>query len=152
MSGVLLIVNEQFGRILLAIAVMLTIVLWSQNGSLDLPPVPTQDLNRQVMVELDKNTLPTASQEKFFVLGSGSDYAGGSRFIFVAEKKIIEFQPVELDVPAANVLPPPQLLPEPGPSLEGTAKLPRFGDEFPPVALIKDSKDPKNDPSKDPKK
>ena len=158
MSGVMMMVHEQFGRILLALAVVLTMVLWSQNGSLDLAPVAQQDLNRQVLVDLDKNALPTASQEKFYASGTGSDYAGGQRYIFVAEKKLIPFQPVELDVPSANVTQPAQILPEPGPTLEGSAKLPRFGDEFPPVSLTpkdpkdaKDPKDPKSDP-KDPKK
>ena len=161
MSGVMMLINEQFGRILLGLAVVLTMILWSQNGSLDLAPVSQQDLNRQVLVELDKNALPTASQEKFYATGSASEYAGSSqRFIFVAEKKLIPFQPVELDVPSANVAPPAMILPEPGPTLEGSAKLPRFGEEFPPVALTpkdpnpkdpKDAKDPK-DPKDAPKK
>lgn len=147
MSGVMTIVNEQFGRILLGLSVLATIILWSQNGSLNLPQITDSDKQRQVMVELDKAGLPTASPEKFFVSGNGASFAGGERFIFVAEKKIIPFQPVELDVPPATVGAPAQLLPDPGPTLEGTAKLPRFGEELPPVVLgAKDnSKDPKKD-------
>jgi hypothetical protein len=147
MSGAMMIINEQFGRILLGLSLLGTILLWSQNGSLNLPEITEQDKRRQVMVELDKNALPTASPEKFFAAGNGAEAAGGTRYIFVAEKKLIPFQPVELDVPPASVAPPAQLLPEPGPTLEGTAKLPRFGDELPPVAIApKDSsKDPKKD-------
>ena len=145
-------INEQLGRILLGVAAVLTLLLWSQNSALTLAAIPETDLNRKVLVELDKNALPTASPEKYFAAGTAADAAGVARCIFVAEKKITPFEPVDLEVPTAAVMAPPQLLPEPGPALEGTDKLPRFGDEFP--AMTVDKPDPnKPDPNKaDPNK
>ena len=45
------------------------------------------------------------------------------------------FEPIDLDVPPAGLLRPPQILPNPGPALEGTHELPRWGDELPPLAV-----------------
>ena len=55
--------------------------------------------------------------------------------MIVPPKLLKEFIPVDLEIPPAGILRPAQLLPDPGPSLEGTDRLPRFGDEMPPVKL-----------------
>jgi hypothetical protein len=62
-----------------------------------------------------------------------STLTSSTRCVFEPEKQVTVFQPIELDIPTPGVKRPAQLLPEPGPSLEGTEKLPRWGDEFPKV-------------------
>src|SRR2546421_4780866 len=74
-------VDEHLGRILLGIAVVLTILLLSQNTALSLAAIPDEELNRKVQVELDPKALPTASPEKYFAGGTAPDYAGGPRCI-----------------------------------------------------------------------
>jgi len=140
MASVLQLLDEQFGRILLAVALVWAVLATTQNGPLTLEPISQKDLTREVQVSLNAAKLPAAIKEQYFMLPNGA-YAGPiDHFIFVPEKKLVEFKSVSLDVPTSNVMPPPQLLPEPGPMLESTVKLPRYGDEFPPLKLD----DPKN--------
>jgi len=134
MAALLSIVNEQFGRILLAVTIAWVIAVTAQNRPPELAPILQADKDRSVQVLLDMARLPTAIKEQYFMPVS-TGYTGDERCIFVPEIKLAEFKPVRLDVPSSNVQPPPQLLPEPGPLLESTSKLPRFGDEFPPLKL-----------------
>jgi hypothetical protein len=143
MGTIIQLIDEQFGRILLGAALIATLGVSMQNSPLVLEQISQADKDRPVQVPLNAAKLPTAVKELYF-MQPGQGYAGSNdHFIFVPEKKMVEFKPVTLDVPTSNVQPPPQLLPDPGPMLETTGKLPRFGDEFPPLKL----EDPK---SKDP--
>ena len=83
-------------------------------------------------VDLEQKALSKASAETYFVTGPADNYVASGRFVFVPETIVKQFVPVELDTPPLSVKRAPQLLPDPGPSLEGADKLPRFGDEFPP--------------------
>jgi len=126
-------INAQLGRILLVLAVLITLVSAGMNAPQVLPEVDATSLERPVLVALDKSTLGVASSEEYFAKGPGSAYEG-NREVFVRPKVVKEFQPVLLELPPAGIERAPQVLPEPGPSLEGAAKLPRYGEEFPPIA------------------
>ena len=120
-------INDQLGRILLGIALVLTIGALSMNPSPSVEAVP--DTKREVVVELNKAALAELSKEAYFV--ADSPLTASTRCVFEPEKQIVIFQPIELDIPTPGVKRSAQLLPEPGPSLEGSEKLPRWGDEFP---------------------
>jgi len=126
-------INAQLGRILLVLAIVLTLASASYNGPRVLPEVDQKSLERPVLVALDKSTLGVASSEQYFAKGPGSNYEG-TREVFVRPKLVKEFVPVLLELPPAGIARAPQVLPEPGPSLEGSVKLPRYGEEFPPLA------------------
>jgi len=127
--------NQQLGKLLLVLAIGLTVLGFMLSPPPKSEPLPEELTTKPVNVELDKKSLATASSEVFFAPDS-PEYAGGDRFIFVPERRIVEFVPIDLDIPPATVMRAPQLLPEPGPSLEGSHKLLRFGDELPPVAIL----------------
>ena len=127
--------DAQLGRIFLVLA-----IAWSVAAALLNPPVgvsfPEQAQVPQageVMVKLDPKKLATASPEIHFPDRTPQEYRGREHPIFVPEKRKFEFQPVDLTVPQANVPRAPQVLPSPGPALEGTEKLPRWGEELPPL-------------------
>lgn len=134
--------NEQAGRMLLAAAIVATIVSISSNRYAELAPIPESDLQRPVRVKLDKAALALASAETYFVRGPAAQFVGADRCVFEKERKVAAFVPVELDIPPASVARTPQLLPEPGPSLSGTKDLKRFGDEFGPAAVPAPSEKP----------
>jgi hypothetical protein len=123
-------IDEQLGRILLVIAVLGAVVAAWTNQARRFEEIPKN--TRSVQVELDKSALTATANEVFFLADDGTQYSAGKP-IFQYPKLVKAYQPVELGLPPADVMRPPQILPEPGPALEGTAKLPRFGDEFPPV-------------------
>ena len=125
-------VNEQFGRLLLAAAVLITGGLITANPPQPVEPIGDHKLKRPVLVELDKAQIAGLSNEQYFVTEAP---AVTTRCVFEPEKTVFVFQPVDLDIPSASVKRPAQLLPEPGPALEGSEKLPRFGDEFPKIKL-----------------
>ena len=127
-------IDAQLGRILLVLALVITGLSVYYNGPQDLPPVEDKLLARPVMVQLDKAALAVASAEVYFVPGPASLYLTG-RDLFERKKEVRVFNPVDIDIPSASVMRPPQELPDPGPSLDGADKLPRWGDEFPPVVL-----------------
>ena len=134
--------NDQFGRMLFAIAIVwtsLSVFVW--NPAQTLPEISNEIIHRPVHVKLDKAALAAASAEVFFPPGPGTQYMVVGHFVFVAPRKIIEFVPVKLDIPPSGTMQPPQILPEGGPSLEGAHLLPRYGGEFPPLELT-----PKTDP------
>lgn len=122
-------INEQLGRILLVVAIVVTIVTIGMNPSPSVEAMP--DVKREVVVELNRAALAALSKETYFV--PESTLTASTRCVFEPEKQVVVFQPIELDIPTPGVKRPAQLLPEPGPSLEGTEKLPRWGDEFPKV-------------------
>ncbi|MFH0938085.1 MAG: hypothetical protein V1899_02215 [Planctomycetota bacterium] len=148
-------INAQFGRILLALAVLLTGLNVYYNGTQNLLPVDDRLLARPVMVPLDKVALTMAGSEVYFMSGP----ILVSRYVFEEPRKVRIFTPVDIDIPPASVMRPPQVLPDPGPALDSTDKLPRWGEEFPPLILIPSTDtnktptvDPKKTPTVDPKK
>src|SRR4051812_23114375 len=122
-------INDQLGRILLVLAIAASVAGIVFNPAQKLDPVPDNLVKRDVTVELNKSALAALSSETFFA----NEPAAVTNTPFEPEKHIIVFQPIELDIPSAGVKKPAQLLPEPGPSLEGSEKLPRWGDEFPKI-------------------
>jgi len=123
-------IDEQLGRVLLVLAVLVACAAAGMNQYRKLEYVPKN--TRSVQVELDRGALTANANEVFFLADDGNQYTAGKR-IFLPEKKVTIDRAVDLGLPPAGVMRPPQLLPEPGPALEGTAKLSRYGDEFPAV-------------------
>ena len=127
--------DAQLGRMLLVLAVAWTVAAIYLNGAQPVPDTLTKVPNDPVKVLLDTEQLAALGAEQCFAMGPGEKYSESTRYVFVPEKVEVVFHPVDLDVPPIGILRPPQILPEPGPSLEGADKLPRFGDEFPPLTL-----------------
>jgi len=120
------------GKVFLLLALAWTgWTLWS-NWYKPLPKELVEAEHRDVYVERDSKAISQASTENYY-LGDMAPFAAATHVI-IPEKFVKQFVPVELDIPPVTVKRPPQLLPEPGPSLEGAEKLPRFGDEFAPPA------------------
>lgn len=122
-------INDQLGRILLVVAIAATVIAISMNPSPSVEAMP--DVKREVIVELNKTALAALSKEAYFV--TDSPLTASTRCVFEPEKQIVIFQPIDLDIPQPGVKRPAQLLPDPGPSLEGSETLPRWGDEFPKI-------------------
>lgn len=125
--------EEHLGRILLALALTWTVAaaILGQRPPFDFSGEReiTDPEKVQVKLTLEKS----AAAESYFPGRSSAEYREPARSVFVPEKKVIEYRPVELTIPPASVTRPPQLLPSPGPALDGTHSLPRWGDEFPPL-------------------
>ncbi len=122
--------DAQLGRVLLALALAWTGWSLYANWYRPLPKILTELEVRPVYVELDTNAKLQDDKEVYYVSGGPTPYIVPGLFVFVPEKIFKQFSPVELDIPPVSVKRPPQILPDPGPSLEGADKLPRFGDEF----------------------
>ena len=133
--------DENLGRILFVLAILwsLTAALlnrdtgWTFTGedrSLDRERI-------QVKLELEK----IAAAEGYFPAHDAAHYLGAKRFVFVPEKKEFKFKAVDLDIPPPLVMRPPMVLPDPGPALEGTHDLPRWGEGLP--ALVAPAPEPK---------
>jgi len=128
------IIDQQLGRILLVVAIAIAIAVNVSNPPLTVEPEPSDRLSRPVQVKLLKSELATASAEVFFLKEVPPQPL--DRFVFAEPKTAFVFQPVDLDIPPASIGRAPQILPDPGPTLEGAAGLPRFGDEFTPVTPV----------------
>ncbi len=128
-------IDKQLGRILLGIAIVWSIVIASMNMSEEVtfPGEIQKSAAKDIQVELDVTTLATASPEQYFPTQDPKELRGSGKFPFVPPVKVFEFTPVSLSVPLTGLEPPPQVLPSPGPALEGTAGLPRWGEEFKPL-------------------
>jgi len=130
---ILEVLDAQLGRVLLVIA-----LLWAgwcvyANRERPLPAELTDVKPLPVMVELDARAKSQDISEAYYVVDEPAKYTVLTH-VFREAIIVKTFTPVELDIPQLTVKRPPQLLPEPGPSLEGADKLPRFGDEFAPPA------------------
>lgn len=126
-------IDQQLGRILFGVAVAIAVAVNVMNPPMTVEPEPESSLRRPVQVKLVKSELATESIETYFAADGGWTQPA-DRFVFAEPKVAFVFQPVDLDVPPASIGRAPQVLPEPGPSLEGASGLPRFGDEFAPIA------------------
>ena len=135
-------INEQLGRILLVLA-----IAWAISAGWLNRPVKTVFPNKiknkeNVQVGLQEDSLKTANPEVFYAAeGLDEAYRGPDRYPFVPPVVVFVFQSVPLKVPTATLMPPPMVLPSPGPMLEGTDGLPRWGDEFPPMVPPADETD-----------
>jgi hypothetical protein len=137
--------KEQMGRILLAVAVAGTAASIAMNRWDEPAEVSQQELNRPVLVEYKKDASLKLMAEVFFFADPGKEnqsFWNDELAWFEHEKTIRPFDGVELELPPASVMRAPQALPEPGPALEGTHKLPRYGDELPPLAVPQPEKKP----------
>jgi hypothetical protein len=146
--------SEQLGRILLGVA-----ILWALAGMVlnrSIPPGirddPVQDYKRRVQVDFRPEEL--APHEDLFISQPAETYRGTAREAFgpiARREKPKAYEGLQLpDVTHVPVAAPPMLLPAPGPSLQGADKLPRWGEELPPV-YIPPPPEPKstaNDPSR----
>lgn len=124
--------DAQVGRVLLAVALLWTGWSLASNWNRPLPKELTDAKRQPVYVKLDTSAKLQDDKEEYYVSGGTDPYTVAGLFVFVSEKVLVQFRPVELGIPPVSVKRPPQLLPDPGPSLEGAEKLPRFGDEFAP--------------------
>ncbi|MCZ7646524.1 MAG: hypothetical protein M5U26_14770 [Planctomycetota bacterium] len=126
--------DAQLGRILLVAS-----IAWFA-AAVALNPVVRTDRSGEerikdrenVTVPLDESTLATAAVESYFPREKTEAYEEG-QIVWVPEKKKFEYKPVTLEVPVAGLMRPPMVLPSPGPSLQGSQALPRWGEEFPPI-------------------
>lgn len=124
--------DQNIGKLLLVAAFVWFVAFALKDRPQTLPKELTAPITDPVLVELDPALLAPSSGEEWFPPGVGGEFLRG-RTVFVPEKKNVVFQPVELDLPETSVPPMPQLLPDPGPTLEGAANLPRWGEELPPL-------------------
>lgn len=131
---ILEILDVHLGKVFLALALLWAGLTLVANRPEKLPATLTDVPPREVYVGLDHKAMSKASSETYYVAGPAENYVASGRFVFVPEVITKVFVPVELDTPPLSVRRSPQLLPDPGPSLEGADKLPRFGEEFPAMA------------------
>jgi hypothetical protein len=128
--------STQLGKILLALAVVWCVVAAVLNPQ-DPGSSPGEDsvasswAAARVKLKV-REPDPNTSNEAFFI--ALSNLEGPERRIFPTEvAKVEQYNPVELDVPDATVAKAPMLVPAPGPNLPGAGKLPRWGEEMPPI-------------------
>lgn len=127
--------SKYLGKLFLALA-----LLWAGSVFL-LFPVREPDLKDTdelkgyaARVQVRFEPVDVAPPGTLFPELDADKYRGPTRFVFVKELvKEKEYQPVELAIPTPVVPRSPRMLPLPGPSLQGSDKLPRWGDEWPPV-------------------
>ena len=127
--------DKQLGRIFFGIAVFLTAAMVSMNlgGAIQFEGDAKKRSTKSIQVVLKTSDQATDTPEVFFPEQDPKSFRGSGRFPFIPPVKTFEFKPVDLAVPTTGLVAPPQVLPSPGPSLEGTASLPRWGKEFPPL-------------------
>jgi len=136
--------TTHLGKILLGVALVwsITAAIISPLKTMELTgAAPAKDKEPDVYVSFDPKVLTSAKVENYFPnkpVDPGTD-----REVWIRVKKVEPYKEIELAIPPANIARPPQLLPAPGPSLEGAHTLPRWGDELPALAAPKDVKDPK---------
>lgn len=142
---ILELLDAQMGKLLLAIAIVWGGLCVFLNRYEPLPTSLTDIPETPMFVGLDHKALSKASNETYYVAAPG-DLKNEKFYDIVVAK---QFVPVELDIPPLSVKRSPQLLPEPGPSLEGAEKLPRFGEEFAPPNAADLPPPPKKDKNAD---
>lgn len=147
-------VSEQLGRILLGVAILWALAGIALNRSIapGIQDQVVQDYQRRVQVDFKPEEL--APHEDLFISQPAEAYRGTAHEAFgpiARREKPKAFEGLQLpEVTRVPVALPPMLLPVPGPSLQGAEKLPRWGEELPPV-YIPPPPEPKataNDPSR----
>ena len=145
--------SKWLGKLLFAIA-----VVWAVTAAIMNRPVPVEyenvdaldTLGNKTLVKLRVAQVESGAPEAFFVTLAG-DLEGSDRKIFPTRgERIAEYSPVQLAIPDATVQRGPMVLPSPGPSLPGSGKLPRWGEEMPPLPAPPDPKARPVDPNKAP--
>src|SRR5258706_338141 len=146
--------SKFLGKILFAVA-----LVWAIAAAVMNRPVPVEYEHVDALNTIPSNTQvklkvapPEAngSAEAFFVTLAG-DPEGSARKIFpTVVEKIREYEPVSLEIPDASIMRGPMVMPSPGPALPGAAKLPRWGEEMPPLPAPPDPKARPVDPLKNP--
>jgi hypothetical protein len=137
-------IEEQLGRILLVVAIAFSAAMAVLGGSTE-AKFETEDTVKDagaVQVQLAAEQLLPV--EAYYPDKDANAYMGSARYVWIPPKVVKQYEAVDLDVPPAAVMPAPGVLPNPGPSLEGTIGLPRWGEELaPPSVQPKDPKDTK---------
>lgn len=135
-------IDEQLGRLLLIAAIGFTVAVGVVGGSTaaHFPDEETVKDASAVQVPLAAEQLLPV--ETYFPEQDAAFYRGSENFVFVKPKEVKQYEAIDLEVPPAAVMRPPGVLPNPGPSLEGTEGLPRWGEELAPPAMP--SGDPKD--------
>lgn len=128
--------QDQMGKFLLAVALVWvgsTYALFPSRSTVFPEESQFADYQKRVLVEYAPGELAPA--ELFFPALKGGDYSHDDVEKWVRRKAPeVIFSGVELpDVTRARLQQAPQLLPDPGPSLKGADKLPRWGEELPPL-------------------
>ncbi|MCW8130949.1 MAG: hypothetical protein KIS92_11405 [Planctomycetota bacterium] len=124
-------IDEQLGRLLFVAALGFSVAVAVVGGSTEarFPDEETVKDHAAVQVPLAAEQLLPA--ETYFPEQDAAYYRGSDTFVFVKPKEVKQYEAIDLDVPPAAVMRPPGVLPSPGPSLEGTEGLPRWGEELP---------------------
>jgi hypothetical protein len=134
--------QEQLGRVLLVLSLVWAAAAWvvfpSQSASFP-EEADLADYREKVRVDYKRGELAPA--EAFFPAEAASEYLRPQLSKWVRRKaKVVQFEGVDLpDVTRARIMPAPQLLPDPGPSLKGSDKLPRWGKELPALTVPESS-------------
>ena len=127
MTGLAFLIDREMGRILLAVSIIWVLATWLHS-----PPDFTEELKLPTgEITVEEPPSRAAGASAAFPTENVREYTAGERFVFVAERKVAEFHPVDLDVPDAGIRQAPPMLPSPGPSLEGAMKLVRSGAALP---------------------
>ena len=151
--------SNWLGKILFAIA-----LVWAIAAAVMNRPVPVEYEHVEALKTIQSNTQvklkvtpPDASGmvEAFFVTLAGDPEGPEHKVFPTVVEKIAEYESVSLEIPDASIMRGPMVMPSPGPALPGSAKLPRWGEEMPPLPAPPDPKarpiDPlKTDPLKNP--
>lgn len=134
-------IEEQIGKLLLVLAFVWGGLAWGlfpARSAYFKQEAELADYRENVRVAYAPGQLAPA--ELFFPLQPSSDYRRPEVAKWVRKKiKIKEFEGIpELpEVTRAKIMPAPRLLPDPGPSLKGSDKLPRWGAALPALQVPK---------------
>ena len=125
-------IEEQLGRLLLAAAIAWAAAATFAGGAAPLHLSGLDEVKDPERLQVELGAAQQAPKEAYFPAGDAELYRGSARHVFVKPKVVKQYEAVELEVPPAAVMRPPGMVTSPGPGLDGTANLPRWGEELPP--------------------
>jgi len=132
-------IDEQLGRLLLVAAISCAAAMAVLGGSTDAVFPDEQNVKDPAALQVELTAGQLAPVETYFPDKEVAHYQGSNRFVFVQPKITKQYEAVDLEVPPAQVMRAPGVLPSPGPALEGTVGLPRWGEELPPAQPPKEA-------------
>ena len=124
--------DEQLGRLLLLAAIFFAAAVTFAGGKTAPVFEGGAEVKDAEQLQVDLAAEQQAPKETYFAAGDADTYRGSSRHVFVKPKVTKQYEAVELSIPPAAVMRPPGLVTSPGPNLDGTTALPRWGEELPP--------------------
>ncbi|MBI3828550.1 MAG: hypothetical protein HY291_03485 [Planctomycetes bacterium] len=141
-------IEEQLGRILLVAAIAFSAAMAVLGGSTEAKFETEETVKDAGAVQVQLTAEQLLPVEVYYPDKDANAYMGSTRYVWIPPKVVKQYEAVDLEVPPAAVMPAPGVLPNPGPSLEGTVGLPRWGEELAPPSVqpkdAKDVKDPKD--------